>query len=119
MRSAKFETSLTGFQPALAAQSSQKGEPVSGEKCQRIISRTCESREEEFVSIGGLNCAFLCDTCGICVKFLPLLFRFRQQKGRRKRNRKYSGAHDAGGNSHGIESGFRANHRCDDVSGEE
>src|SRR5262249_61534240 len=38
--SAKLFTSLAGFQPAFLAQSSQKGQPVSGEKCHCTISRT-------------------------------------------------------------------------------
>src|SRR5687768_2031899 len=41
--SAKPRTSFAGFQPAFAAQSSQNGEPVSGEKCHWIISRACAS----------------------------------------------------------------------------
>src|SRR5215208_6778068 len=43
-RSAYFWTSFRGSQPACLAQSSQKGEPVSGEKCHLMVSRTCASR---------------------------------------------------------------------------
>ena len=39
----KHFTSVAGFQPAFLAQSSQNGEPVSGEKCHCMISRTCAS----------------------------------------------------------------------------
>src|SRR4051794_14196649 len=41
--SATLLISWAGFHPDFLAQSSQKGEPVSGEKCQRTISRTCPS----------------------------------------------------------------------------
>src|SRR6266436_3255278 len=51
MRSAKLFTSAFGSQPARFAQSSQKGEPVSGEKCQATISRTCASSFSRAVSI--------------------------------------------------------------------
>src|SRR6266404_2571954 len=49
-RSAKHFTSVAGFQPAFFAQSSQKGVPVSGEKCHWTISRTWAS---------SLSCAAL------------------------------------------------------------
>src|SRR5947208_157742 len=56
MRSEKEEISLAGFQPALAAQSSQKGEPVSGEKCQRMISRTWASKADAGFSMLDSRC---------------------------------------------------------------
>src|SRR5215472_1690678 len=49
MISAKEFTSFVGSQPAFLAQSNQKEQPVSGEKCQRTISRTCVS-----------NCSLAC-----------------------------------------------------------
>src|SRR5258706_2286006 len=50
MISAKDLTSTRGSQPDLFAQSSQKGLPVSGEKCQSTISRTCASSVGRAVS---------------------------------------------------------------------
>src|ERR1700760_4453582 len=41
--SSKQVPSSAGSQPAFLAQSSQNGEPVSGEKCHCTISRTCAS----------------------------------------------------------------------------
>src|SRR6059036_1340774 len=42
-RSANDFTSFPGFHPAFLAQSSQNGQPVSGEKCHCTTSRTCAS----------------------------------------------------------------------------
>jgi hypothetical protein len=58
-QAAEALTSAAGFQPAFLAQSSQNGEPVSGEKCHCTISRTwassfCWAAAADFESISDI-----------------------------------------------------------------
>src|SRR5688500_14258603 len=58
--SAKERISLRGSQPDFLAQSSQKGQPVSGEKCQLMISRKCASSFSWAPLIACCNAGSLC-----------------------------------------------------------
>src|SRR4051812_48025653 len=70
--SANDFTSLRGSQPAFFAQSSQKGEPVSGLKCHCIMSRTWASRRSRACRTLGSEDGFICSAARTAAKGKPV-----------------------------------------------